>query len=96
MVRDAIVDEKNGYCLCLGIFTSIKFNCITRERNNANLYFSFDYYPGGVGTGCGNIYFTGNGDLMTGSAAAEELGISAASLQSVNRAPSTFWQYSSI
>ncbi|KAL9896076.1 BAH domain and coiled-coil containing protein winged eye isoform 2-T2 [Glossina fuscipes fuscipes] len=50
---------------------------------------------GGVGTGCGNIYFTGNGDLMTGSAAAEELGISAASLQSVNRAPSTFWQYSS-
>uniref|UniRef100_A0A1A9ZHM4 BAH domain-containing protein n=1 Tax=Glossina pallidipes TaxID=7398 RepID=A0A1A9ZHM4_GLOPL len=49
----------------------------------------------GVGTGCGNIYFTGNGDLMTGSAAAEELGISAASLQSVNRAPSTFWQYSS-
>uniref|UniRef100_A0A1A9WJB2 BAH domain-containing protein n=1 Tax=Glossina brevipalpis TaxID=37001 RepID=A0A1A9WJB2_9MUSC len=50
---------------------------------------------GGVGTGCGNIYFTGNGDLMTGSATAEELGISAASLQSVNRAPSTFWQYSS-
>ncbi|XP_037810278.1 protein winged eye isoform X2 [Lucilia sericata] len=50
---------------------------------------------GGVGTGCGNIYFTGNGDLMTSSATADELALAnAASLQSVNRAPSTFWQYS--
>ncbi|TMW47682.1 hypothetical protein DOY81_007230 [Sarcophaga bullata] len=50
---------------------------------------------GGVGTGCGNIYFTGNGDLMTNSATADELALAnAASLQSVNRAPSTFWQYS--
>ena len=51
---------------------------------------------GGVGTGCGNFYFTGNGDLMTSSATADELALAnAASLQSVNRAPSTFWQYSS-
>ncbi|XP_030369613.1 protein winged eye isoform X2 [Scaptodrosophila lebanonensis] len=40
---------------------------------------------------CGNLFFTGNGDLMTSSAAAEELALSAAS---VNRAPSAFWQYS--
>ncbi|KAI8124681.1 Protein winged eye [Lucilia cuprina] len=37
---------------------------------------------GGVGTGCGNIYFTGNGDLMTSSATADELALAnAASLQ---------------
>ncbi|XP_014103432.2 protein winged eye isoform X4 [Bactrocera oleae] len=48
---------------------------------------------GGVSTGCSNIYFTGNGDLVTGSATAEELALSAAGVQSVNRAPSTFWQY---
>ncbi|XP_005178224.1 protein winged eye isoform X2 [Musca domestica] len=49
---------------------------------------------GGVGTGCGNFYFTGNGDLMTSSATADELALNAASLQqSVNRASSTFWQY---
>ncbi|XP_004537057.1 protein winged eye isoform X3 [Ceratitis capitata] len=48
---------------------------------------------GGVGTGCSNIYFTGNGDLVAGSATAEELALSAAGVQSVNRAPSTFWQY---
>lgn len=42
-------------------------------------------------TSCGNLYFTGNGDLMTtGTATAEELALSAAG---VNRAPSTFWQY---
>ncbi|XP_034662290.1 uncharacterized protein LOC117897508 isoform X1 [Drosophila subobscura] len=35
-------------------------------------------------TSCGNLYFTGNGDLMTtGTATAEDL----------NRTPSTFWQY---
>lgn len=44
-------------------------------------------------TSCGNLYFTGNGDLMTtGTATAEELTLSAAG---VNRAPSTFWQYPS-
>jgi len=44
-------------------------------------------------TSCGNLYFTGNGDLMTtGTATAEELALSAAG---VNRAPSTFWQYPS-
>ncbi|XP_053969602.1 protein winged eye isoform X1 [Anastrepha ludens] len=48
---------------------------------------------GGVSTGCSNIYFTGNGDLVAGSATAEELALSAAGVQSVNRAPSTFWQY---
>ncbi|XP_070138308.1 protein winged eye isoform X1 [Drosophila bipectinata] len=37
-------------------------------------------------TSCGNLYFTGNGDLMTtGSTTADELAL--------NRAPSTFWQY---
>ncbi|KAH8357134.1 hypothetical protein KR084_004003 [Drosophila pseudotakahashii] len=42
-------------------------------------------------TSCGNLYFTGNGDLMTtGTATAEELALSAAG---VSRAPSTFWQY---
>ncbi|KAH8414549.1 hypothetical protein KR215_008568 [Drosophila sulfurigaster] len=42
-------------------------------------------------TSCGNLYFTGNGDLMTtGTATAEELALSAAG---INRAPSTFWQY---
>ncbi|XP_068157721.1 protein winged eye [Drosophila tropicalis] len=42
-------------------------------------------------TSCGNLYFTGNGDLMTtGTTTAEELALSAAG---VNRTPSTFWQY---
>ncbi|KAH8294711.1 hypothetical protein KR018_001995 [Drosophila ironensis] len=37
-------------------------------------------------TSCGNLYFTGNADLMTtGTTTAEELAL--------NRAPSTFWQY---
>lgn len=51
---------------------------------------------GGVSSGCGNFYFTGNSDLITGTPAAEELALTAATgIQSFNRAPSTFWQYPS-
>lgn len=53
---------------------------------------SYEFVTAGA-TSCGNLYFTGNGDLMTtGTATAEELALSAAG---VNRAPSTFWQYPS-
>ncbi|XP_037956186.1 protein winged eye isoform X2 [Teleopsis dalmanni] len=52
---------------------------------------------GGVTSSCNNLYFTGSGDLMSGSSP-EELGMNSGGVQNINRAQSinqSFWQYPS-